>query len=121
MLERVQAMRAEALLWVGINSDAAVRTIKGPERPVHDFLSRAIVIAGLQCVDRVFEIDAVRVDEAIRLVRPLCWSKGGDYTLETLDKDEVSAAREVGTDIILVPTIGSYSTSAILKRLQSGM
>ena len=104
-------------VWAGLNSDRAVKQLKGASRPVNDYESRAVVIAGLAAVDHVFEIDDVRVAEAIRLVRPIIWVKGGDYTLDTLDKEEVKAANEVQADIELIPILGSYSTTGILRRL----
>lgn len=104
-------------LHVGLNSDVAVRKLKGPTRPIHPYESRACVVAALESVTSVFEIDDVRVAGAIRWLKPAFWIKGGDYTLETLDQDEVTAAREVGAEIVLVPTIGGYSTSKILERL----
>ncbi len=54
---------------------------------------------------------------ALRMLAPTYWVKGGDYTLATLDPGEVEAARESGTEIILLPTIGEYSTTKILERL----
>lgn len=104
-------------LWVGLNSDAAVRLLKGEDRPVHDFQSRAVVMAGLRCVDCVFEIDDVRVAGAILAIKPRVWAKGGDYTMDTLDALEKNAAVEVGTIIHLVQTVPGYSTTAILKKL----
>lgn len=117
MLERAKDTNEEAELWVGLNSDEAVRKLKGPDRPIHDFYSRAIVVAALECVSRVFEIDDVRVGNAIVLIRPDVWVKGGDYTLDTLDKGEVYAANLCGTKIVLLPTIGNYSTTRILSKL----
>jgi len=103
-------------VWLGLNSDRAVRELKGEPRPVNDFESRAIVMAGLESVHHVFEIDDVRVADAIRLILPRVWLKGGDYTLETLDQEERKAAEEVGAKIHLVPTIQGYSTTNILKK-----
>jgi len=116
LLEEARSFFPGHELWLGLNSDAAVRLLKGDGRPIHDYESRAIVMAGLLCVDAVFEIDSVRVDDAIRLIRPRAWLKGGDYTLETLDQGERRAAEDVGSLIHLVPTIQGYSSSAILKR-----
>lgn len=104
-------------LWVGLNSDRAIRELKGEGRPIHDYESRAIVMAGLQCVDQVFEIDAIRVTHFIQVIKPRVWVKGGDYTLETLDQGERKAAEEVGTIIHFVPLLPGYSTTAILKRI----
>lgn len=106
-------------LWVGLNSDTAVRSLKGETRPINDFQSRAIVIAALQYVDRVFEIDHVRVDEAIRTVCPFVWLKGGDYTIETLYEGEVKAAKQVGAFIAIRPMTQGFSTTNILKRFNT--
>lgn len=105
------------VVWVGLNSDEAVRKLKGEGRPIHDYESRAIVMAGLHAVDQVFEIPDVKVTYAILMVRPRVWIKGGDYTLETLDPDERIAAQSCNTTIHLVPTIAGYSTTKILSRL----
>lgn len=119
MLESARQAYPGHEMWLGLNSDAAVKQLKGETRPVHDFESRAAVMAGLQCVDQVFEINNTRVDEFIRAVRPRVWVKGGDYTLETLDQGERQAAEEVGTIIHFVPLLPGYSTTAILKKLES--
>lgn len=118
LLEGAREMFPGHELWLGLNSDAAVRSLKGEGRPVHDYESRAIVMAGLLCVDVVFEIQDVRVANAIRAIRPRVWLKGGDYTLETLDQGERNAAEEVGSMIHLVPTVQGYSTTEILKKLE---
>ena len=116
LLEGAQSTFPAHELWVGLNSDRAVRILKGEGRPIHDFVSRAVVMAGLQCVDCVFEIDDVRVGDAIKMASPRVWLKGGDYTLETLDQGERKAAEDVGALIHLVPTVEGYSTSNILKK-----
>lgn len=108
------------MLWLGLNSDRAVRELKGNSRPINTYEARAIVMAGLQCVDQVFEIDDVRVAETLRLIRPRVWVKGGDYTMDSLDQGEVAAAKEAGTKIHLVPATEGYSTTRIVDKLQGG-
>lgn len=103
-------------LVVGINSDSAVFMLKGPTRPVNSEMDRAEMLASMHAVGTVFIINATNVAEAIRMVRPTKWFKGGDYTLQTLDQHEVSAAKEVGADIVLCPTVEGYSTTSILSR-----
>lgn len=117
MLESARQSFPAHEIWVGLNSDASVRMLKGEDRPVHDFMSRAVVMAGLYCVDQVFEIDSTRVAQTIRSIRPRVWVKGSDYTLETLDQGERKAAEEVGTIIHFAPMLPGYSTTEILKRL----
>jgi len=104
-------------VFVGINSDAAVAKLKGPTRPINNENARCMVAGALQDVSHVFVIDSDKVDEAIRLVKPNYWVKGGDYTMDTLDKSEVAAAREVGAFIVLFPKHGEHSTTRILQCL----
>jgi rfaE bifunctional protein nucleotidyltransferase chain/domain len=104
-------------LFVGINSDRAVKLFKGQDRPINTEIDRAEMVAALQCVGYVFIIDSTRVTDAIRTVRPTKWYKGGDYTLQTLNQEEVKAANEVGADIVIVPATTGYSTTSILSRI----
>lgn len=104
-------------LFVGINSDASVRLLKGPTRPVNNEGDRATIIAALECVRAVFIIHNVRVADTIRALKPSHWVKGADYTMDTLDQSEVQAAKDVGTEIVLVPALSGYSTTSIINRL----
>lgn len=105
------------MLVVGINSDAAVRELKGPTRPIHNEEARARVIAALECVDEVCIINDIRVTNSLRIINPDVWVKGGQYTLETLDKEEREQAEKQGTKIVFAPHIEGYSTTEILKKL----
>jgi len=74
--------------------------------PVAPFESRMIAVAAAMSDGFVCEWDELRVTEAIRLLRPACWVKGGgDWTLETLDAGEREAAEEVGAEIVLLPEL----------------
>lgn len=117
LLETASACATEySDVFVGINDDKSVRKLKGPTRPVNNEQDRMRVIAGLECVQAVFLIRSDKVTDAIRLVAPTYWVKGGSYTMETLDKDEVAAAKEVGAEIVLVPMVAGHSTTSILSR-----
>jgi len=117
LLEKAKDQLKGHTFWIGLNSDGAVRALKGNGRPIHDYHSRATVMAAIQCVDQVFEIDEIRVTETILFIRPKAWIKGSDYTLETLDQEERKAADLVGATIHFMPLLLGYSTTAILKRL----
>lgn len=104
-------------LVVGVNSDWAVKALKGPGRPVNSTPDRMLVLAALSCVSYVVPVDSVRVDEFIRDMKANVWVKGGDYTLDTLDKGEVAAATEAGTRIEIVPVVVGYSTTSTLTKL----
>jgi rfaE bifunctional protein nucleotidyltransferase chain/domain len=75
-------------LLVGLNSDASVREIKGPSRPIHHEEDRAGLIAALGCVDAVCLFREPSAERFLDWVRPDIWAKGGDYTLETVHQAE---------------------------------
>lgn len=104
---------------IGINDDDSVRWLKGPTRPVNCEEDRAEVLRAFANVESVFIIPSVVVVDAILAIRPEFWVKGSDYTLETLNQDEVAAARKVGSEIVLLPLTKGYSTTATLKKMES--
>lgn len=75
-----QARRLGDALIVGLNSDASVRELKGPGRPLNSEFDRAEVLSGLRAVDGVVVFDSLRATELIRELKPHLYAKGGDYT-----------------------------------------
>ena len=73
------ARREGAALIVGLNSDASVRRLKGPTRPVRSTAERAHVLAGLEAVDAVVVFDEDTPLELVRALAPDVIVKGGDY------------------------------------------
>jgi rfaE bifunctional protein nucleotidyltransferase chain/domain len=111
----LQAARecGDALL-VGLNSDASVRRLKGPERPVRQTAERALVVGALEAVDAVCVFEEDTPLELIRVLRPDVLVKGGDYTLDTIvgAGDVLAAGGEVR---IIALTPGHSTTSTIAK------
>ena len=107
------------LLLVGVNSDAAVRGLKGEGRPINSEQDRAAVLAALQSVDAVTIFPDVRATQFLAAAQPDIYVKGGDYTLETLDQDERRTVESVGGKIILIPFVPGKSTTSLLKKLSS--
>lgn len=103
-------------LVVGLNADWAVARLKGPTRPVNSEKDRARVIAALASVSLVTIFPSDNAVELIKRVRPHVWVKGGDYTLETLNQDEVAMAAAVGAAIRILPKAEGYSTTNVLAR-----
>ncbi|MEC8805428.1 MAG: D-glycero-beta-D-manno-heptose-7-phosphate kinase [Pseudomonadota bacterium] len=99
-------------LVVGLNSDASVRRLKGETRPVQDEDQRATVLSQLPFVDGVAVFGQDTPLELITVLQPDLIFKGGDYTAETVVGAEIAAAR--GGDVVIVPTLGSHSSSAII-------
>ena len=104
-------------LIVGLNSDASVRRLKGPERPIQDVASRADVLAALEAVDLVVVFEEDTPLELIRAVRPTVLVKGGDYTREQVVGHDVVEAS--GGEVILVDLVPGHSTTRIVARSRS--
>lgn len=108
--------QGDALL-VGVNGDKAVRELKGPNRPYHPETDRALVLAALAAVDAVCVFPQSLATEFLDLAQPDLYVKGGDYRIETLNQDEVTAVRRHGGEIILLPFLPGRSTRNLLKRI----
>ena len=112
-------MQARALadrLFVLINSDASVRALKGPTRPVNMEDDRAFLLACLEFVDGVVIFRSSRCDEELAALKPDVYVKGGDYTVDSLDPDERAALLEAGSEICFIPFVPGYSTTGTLKK-----
>lgn len=105
-------------LVLGLNSDASVRRIKGPTRPINCEADRAEVADALACVDYVVIFDEPTAEELITKVRPDVYVKGGDYTLETLPEGRIVKA--YGGEVELVSLVEGRSTTNIIKKIQAG-
>lgn len=106
-------------LVVGLNTDESVRRLgKGADRPINRQEDRALVLAGLACVDAVtfFGDDTPR--DLVAALLPDVLVKGGDYTVETIvGAEEVRAA---GGRVEVIPLVPGRSTTAILERARGG-
>jgi len=106
------------ILVVGLNGNASVRELKGEGRPLNSQEDRAEVMAALGAVDYVIIFDEKRVDNLLREVRPQIYAKGGDYTVNSLDPDEVAALKEIGARIEILPLVPGKSTSKLIQAIQ---
>ncbi|MBR2642468.1 MAG: adenylyltransferase/cytidyltransferase family protein [Lentisphaeria bacterium] len=104
-------------LLILVNSDASVRALKGPSRPVVDEYSRAFLLASLRAVDAAVVFDGSRCDRELAVLKPDIYVKAGDYTLETLNPDERTALEEAGCKIVFMPFVAGFSTTGTLKKI----
>ena len=104
-------------LVVAMNSDASVRVLKGPSRPVNDETDRAEVLRALRSVDAVVVFGEQRTTGLIQAIRPHIFSKGGDYTEESINPEELAALRAVGAAIRILPIVEGKSTTSTLKKM----
>ena len=106
-------------LVVAVNGDASVRALKGLTRPINSELDRAEVLAALECVSYVTIFPSIRATEVVKAVRPQVYAKGGDYTIESLDREERAALEAAGSKICILPLVPGKSTSAIIGKWKS--
>ncbi len=112
------AARAQGdLLIVGLNSDASVRRLKGPSRPVNPEEDRAEVLGALRAVDAVTIFDEPTAAELIALVKPQVYVKGGDYTLDTLP--EAKIVQQYGGRVAFIDLVAGRSTTHIIEKIKT--
>ena len=104
-------------LVVGLNSDASVRRLKGPPRPVVPEKDRATMLAALESVDAVILFGEDTPVRLLRDLKPAVYVKGGDYRIEDLPEAKVAA--DIETEIRIIPFEPGYSTSALIERIKS--
>ncbi|MEJ7618278.1 MAG: D-glycero-beta-D-manno-heptose 1-phosphate adenylyltransferase [Pyrinomonadaceae bacterium] len=105
-------------LLVAINSDRAVRELKGVDRPVMGERDRAEMLAALEAVDYVTIFDELSPRSLIAATLPDVLAKGGDYALDEIHgRAEVEAA---GGRVVALPFIKGASTTSIIERVMSG-
>ena len=104
------------VLVVAVNSDASVRQIKGPGRPILNEQARAQLVAALGVVSYVTVFDEPDVTALLEALRPDVHAKGTDYTVETVPERET--ARRLGVRIAIVGDAKDHSTRDLLARLR---
>jgi D-beta-D-heptose 7-phosphate kinase/D-beta-D-heptose 1-phosphate adenosyltransferase len=105
-------------LVVGVNSDASVRRLKGPSRPIRGEMERAVVLAALESVDAVVLFEEDTPLELIRALKPDVLVKGGDYSAATVVGGPDVIAR--GGDVVIVPLTPGHSTTGTVNRVRNG-
>ena len=100
------------ILIVGLNADASVRRLKGPERPINKEDDRAYLLAALQCVDYVVLFEEDTPYEIIAHLRPDILVKGADYTVDQV------VGHELVKEVKLVSLIEGKSTTSIVNKIK---
>ena len=112
-----QAAALGNILIVGLNSDASVKRLKGPSRPVNDEAARALLLSSLLMTDAVVLFEEDTPLNLIKAILPDIMVKGGDYTIE-----QIAGAKEVlenGGQVILADIVEGISTSAIIEKMKT--
>ena len=110
-----QARAACDRLIVGLNTDASVKRLKGPTRPVNTEMARAIVLAALETVDLVVLFDDETPIKLIEALRPEALIKGADYSVEQVVG--ASVVQAYGGRVVLATLTPGQSTSGTIARM----
>ena len=103
-------------LILGLNADASVRALKGPERPLVPFADRATVLAGLRSIDAVVGFSERTPETLLERIRPDVHVKSAQYRLE--DLPERIVVLQHGGEIRLAPHLAGRSTTDIVAEIR---
>ncbi len=104
-------------LIVLVNSDKSVRQIKGEGRPINPENDRAEVLCALSAVDYVVLFDEASPAALIDKIKPDIYTKGGDYTLETLPERDV--IRKNNIEVKFIKFVDGKSTTGIINKINN--
>ncbi|MCG2676470.1 D-glycero-beta-D-manno-heptose 1-phosphate adenylyltransferase, partial [bacterium] len=111
-----EAKRLGDILIVGLNSDNSVRSLKGRERPLVKEKDRTEILSALEVVDYIVIFDELTPKNLIDSITPHILVKGGDWKREdVVGRDTVEAH---GGEVVIIPEVKGYSTSALIKKIQ---
>jgi len=103
------------VLVVGVNGDAAVRTLKGPGRPLMTAEGRASLIGALESVDYVVIFDDLTAEGVLRDLRPHVHCKGTDYTEQTVP--ERAVMESLGGEVRIVGDAKNHASREVLAEI----
>jgi rfaE bifunctional protein nucleotidyltransferase chain/domain len=108
------------VLVVGVNSDASVRQLKGPTRPIVPCAERAELVASLACVDHVVVFEEDTPEECIRLLRPHVHCKGADYAPpHGKPVPEAALVESLGGRVAFLPLAEGLSTTELIRKVRA--
>jgi len=104
-------------LVLGLNTDASVkRQGKSPERPINTEDTRAIILAGLECVDAIVLFDEDTPLQLIELVQPDVLVKGSDYKAEEIVGYDVVTSK--GGKVMTIQLVDGFSTTKLIEKMK---
>lgn len=113
-LEKARALGDK--LVVGLNTDASVSRLKGPDRPLQDEMSRARIMASLLFIDAVVLFEEETPYELIKEVQPDILVKGDDYAIQNIAGHDL--VLEKGGEVKTIQLVKGYSTSGIVDKIK---
>ena len=112
-----QAKELGDVLFVGVNSDASTRLLKGGKRPIIPEDERARLVAALECVDYVVIFKERTARRLVELLKPDIYAKGGDYGPAGKELPEAEAVAAYGGEVRILPYLPGRSTTDIIRTI----
>ena len=104
-------------LIIGVNTDASVSKIKGPNRPIIEEVTRLTKLASFAFVDGVILFDEETPMELIKSVRPDVLVKGGDYKINTIVGADF--VKQNGGNVIVIPFLEGHSSTNYINKISN--
>lgn len=114
-LEKARALGDKLVL--GLNTDASVRRLKGPTRPVVNEYARARMMAAFGFIDTVILFDEPTPLELIQTICPDILVKGDDYTVQNIVGADFVVGK--GGEVKTIPLVKGYSTTALIEKIKA--
>jgi D-beta-D-heptose 7-phosphate kinase/D-beta-D-heptose 1-phosphate adenosyltransferase len=99
------------VLVLGLNSDASLKKLKGPKRPLVSEKARAELLASLEAIDYITIFGEDTPKELVKEIRPDILVKGGDYKVNEV------AGREFVKKVYIFPVVKGYSTTNLIEKI----
>ncbi len=99
---------------VMLNSDKSVKMIKGEDRPINNEQDRAELLSALSCVDYVVLFEEKSPAALLEAIKPDIYTKGADYTLETLPERDIVIRNNIKVEFI--DFVAGKSTTNVIKK-----
>lgn len=118
-----QARALGDVLVLGLNSDASVRRLKGPQRPLVGQQDRAGLMSALRPVDHVVIFEELTADNILLELKPEIYVKGGDYSFSDATSHtakplpEEPTVRSYGGQIVFIPFLPGHSTTDLIRHI----
>lgn len=104
-------------LIVMLNSDKSVKAIKGDDRPINCENDRAEILSALSCVDYVVLFDENSPAKLLEEIKPDVYTKGADYTLDTLPERDIVLRNNIKVEFI--EFVQGKSTTNVIKKISN--
>lgn len=112
----VRASKLGDVLVVGLNTDASVSAIKGPDRPINDEQARAMLLAALFCTDAIILFREETPYELIKNIKPDILVKGSDYKAEEIVGYDI--LQQTGGKVVTIDLLPGYSTTNLIQKIR---